>query len=38
MVSGSTLLLTITGRKTKHPITTPVNYIKDSTLLVLTNE
>jgi hypothetical protein len=29
MVSGSTLLLTITGRKSGRVITVPVNYIRD---------
>jgi hypothetical protein len=33
MMSGSTLLVTITGRKAQRTITTPVNYIKDGKTL-----
>jgi deazaflavin-dependent oxidoreductase (nitroreductase family) len=33
MVSGSTLLLTITGRKSGRVITVPVNYIRDGKTL-----
>jgi hypothetical protein len=38
MVSGSTLLLTITGRKSGRTINVPVNYIRDGkTLWVLSD-
>jgi len=33
LMSGSTLLVTVTERKTKRPITTPVNYIRDGKTL-----
>ena len=29
LLSGNTLLITVTGRKTGRPITTPVNYVRD---------
>ena len=29
LLSGNTLLITMTGRKTGRPITTPVNYVRD---------
>jgi hypothetical protein len=38
MMSGSTLLVTVTGRKSGRPITTPVNYYQEGdTLWVLSN-
>ncbi len=37
LLSGNTLLITVTGRKTGRPVTTPVNYHRDGgTLWVLT--
>ncbi|MGA9397232.1 MAG: nitroreductase/quinone reductase family protein [Anaerolineaceae bacterium] len=33
IMSGSTLLVTVTGRKSKHPITTPVNYLRAGKIL-----
>lgn len=33
MISGSILLLTVTGRKSGRTITTPVNYIRDGRTL-----
>jgi deazaflavin-dependent oxidoreductase (nitroreductase family) len=37
MLSGSTLLITVTGRKTGRQLTTPVNYYRDGdTLWVVT--
>ncbi len=37
MMSASTMLITVTGRKTGRPITTPVNYYQEGdTLWVLT--
>ena len=33
MVSGSILLVTVTGRKTKRPILVPVNYIRNGKTL-----
>ena len=38
MMSGSTMLITVTGRKSGRPITTPVNYYQEGdTLLVISN-
>jgi len=33
LLSKSTLLITVTGRKTGRPITTPVNYVRDNDAL-----
>ena len=33
MISGSILLLTVTGRKSRRAITVPVNYIRDGRTL-----
>src|SRR5512137_901527 len=33
MINGSIMLVTVTGRKTKRPITTPVNYIRNGKIL-----
>ena len=38
IMSGSTMLVTVTGRKTGKPITTPVNYYQEGdTLWVISN-
>ena len=38
MMSGSTMLITVTGRKSGRPITTPVNYYQEGdTLWVISN-
>ncbi len=38
MMSGSTMLITVTGRKSGRPITTPVNYYQEgNTLWVISN-
>jgi deazaflavin-dependent oxidoreductase (nitroreductase family) len=38
LMSGSTMLITVTGRKSGRPITTPVNYYQDGdTLWVISN-
>lgn len=38
ILSGSTMLITVTGRKSGRPITTPVNYYqKGDTLWVISN-
>lgn len=33
IMSGSTMLITVTGRKTGKPITTPVNYYQEGDML-----
>jgi deazaflavin-dependent oxidoreductase (nitroreductase family) len=38
IMSGSTMLITVTGRKSGRPITTPVNYYQEgNTLWVISN-
>jgi deazaflavin-dependent oxidoreductase (nitroreductase family) len=37
MLSGNTLLITVTGRKSGKPITTPVNYVCDENILSVTS-
>ena len=38
MLSGNTLLITLKGRKTGTPITTPVNYVEDGGQLIITSK
>ena len=37
MLSANTLLITVTGRKSGKPITTPVNYVRDGNILSVTS-
>lgn len=37
MLSGNTLLITVTGRKSGRPTTTPVNYVRDGNVLSVTS-
>lgn len=37
MMSGSVMLLTVTGRKSGKPITTPVNYVREGDTLSVTS-
>lgn len=37
MLSANTLLISVTGRKSGKPITTPVNYVRDGNILSITS-
>lgn len=37
MLSKNTMLITVTGRKSGRPITTPVNYVRDGNVLSVTS-
>jgi len=38
MMSANTLIITLTGRKTGKPVSTPVNYVEDGKQLIITSK
>jgi len=38
MLSANTLIITLTGRKTGKPVSTPVNYVADGKQLIITSK
>jgi deazaflavin-dependent oxidoreductase (nitroreductase family) len=38
MLSGNTLLITLKGRKSGKPVSTPVNYVEDGKQLIITSK
>ncbi|HTX79544.1 MAG TPA: nitroreductase family deazaflavin-dependent oxidoreductase, partial [Longilinea sp.] len=38
MMSANTLVITLTGRKTGKPVSTPVNYVEDGKQLIITSK